>query len=301
MASLETLKRTIGTVQEIQSIVRTMKALAAVSIYPYERAIESMRNYSRTIELGLQVLLGDRPPPATQQDSKNADVGIVVFGSDRGLCGRFNEDIAEFTLTTLASENIAVDRRHVLAVGARVEARLREAGQPAQESFFVPGSVSGITETVQAILQQIETWQTHHSANKVLLFYNQQAGGTRRHPAVSQLLPLEFTRFQGANAPPWPSRSLPTYTMDEAALFAALVRQYLFVWVFRACAFSLASENAGRLASMQAAERNIGERLLDLSRTYSRERQESITAELLEVVSGFTVLVDDDQTDKIMQ
>lgn len=292
MATLDTLKRSIETVQDIQSIVRTMKALAAVSIYPYERAIESMQNYSRTIELGLQVLLADRPPPIEQQHPKETDIGIVVFGSDRGLCGRFNEDITEFTLSTLASENIAVNRRHVLAVGARVDARLREAGQPAQESFFVPGSVAGITATVQAILQQIETWQTQHMVGKVLLFYNRQSSGMGRRPDVSQLLPLEFTRFHKANAPRWPSRSLPTYTMEETALFAAHVRQYLFVWVFRACAFSLASENAGRLASMQAAERNISERLLDLSLTFSRERQENITAELLEVVSGFTVLVD---------
>jgi F-type H+-transporting ATPase subunit gamma len=294
MATLDTLKRSIETVKDIQSIVRTMKALAAVSIYPYERAIESMQNYSRTIELGLQVLLADRPPPIEQQHPKETDIGIVVFGSDRGLCGRFNEDITEFTLRTLASENIAVNRRHVLAVGARVDARLREAGQPAQESFFVPGSVAGITATVQAILQQIETWQTQHMVGKVLLFYNHQSSSMGRRPEVSQLLPLEFTRFQKANAPRWPSRSLPTYTMEETALFAAHVRQYLFVWVFRACAFSLASENAGRLASMQAAERNISERLLDLSRTFSRERQENITAELLEVVSGFTVLVDAD-------
>jgi F-type H+-transporting ATPase subunit gamma len=84
--------------------------------------------------------------------------------------------------------------------------------------------------------------------------------------------------------------------MDRAELFASLLRQYLFVWVFRACAFSLASENAGRLASMQAAERNISERLIELSTSFSRQRQEAITDELLEVVSGFMVLVDADQS-----
>lgn len=294
MPTLEKLKRSIATVEDIQSIVRTMKALAAVSIYPYERAIESMHNYSRTIELGLQVLLADRAPPIEQKSQPVADVGIVVFGSDRGLCGRFNEDIADFTLTTITSEKIPVDKRHVLAVGARAEARLREAGQLVNESFFVPGSVAGITATVQAILQQIETWQEQHKVAKVLLFYNRQCGGARRLPEVTQLLPLEFTRFQGTNAPTWPSRSLPIYTMERADLFSSLVRQYLFVWVFRACAFSLSSENAGRLASMQAAERNIRERLIELSRAFSQQRQENITDELLEVVSGFTVLVDAD-------
>lgn len=295
MPSLESLKRTIETVQDIQSIVRTMKALAAVSVYPYERAIESQHNYSRTIELGLQVLLADRSSPAQEQAQENNDVGIVVFGSDRGLCGRFNEDIAEFTLATLAREEIAVDRRHVLAVGARVDARLREAGQSVHESFFVPGSVAGITATVQAALQQIDTWREQHTVGKVLLFYNRQPGATGRRPEMSQLLPLEFSRFQGHNAPKWPSRSLPTHSMDRTDLFAALVRQYLFAWVFRACAFSLASENASRLTSMQAAERNISERLLELSNTFNQERQETITSELLEVISGFAVLVDDDQ------
>jgi len=292
MASLDTLKHSIDTVQDIQSIVRTMKALAAVSIYPYERAIESMHNYSRTVELGLQVVLADRLPETEARQKTQTDVGVVVFGSDRGLCGRFNEDITDFTLTSLANDNIAVDKRHVLAVGARAEARLREAGQTLHESFFVPGSVAGITATVEAILQQIETWQQQHAVGKVLLFYNRQLGSTGRRPEATQLLPLEFSRFQGSNAPAWPSRSLPSYSMERTGLFAALVRQYLFVWVFRACAYSLASENAGRLAAMQAAERNISERLLELSNTYSQERQEMITSELLEVVSGFMVMVD---------
>jgi F-type H+-transporting ATPase subunit gamma len=255
-----------------------------------------MLNYSRTVELGLQVLLADRAPVTDEKDLHEIDVGIVVFGSDRGLCGRFNEDIAEFTLSTLDRENITRDRRHVLAVGARVEARLREAGQSVHESFFVPGSVAGITATVQAILQQIQAWEAQHTVKKVLLFYNRQTSSGGRRLDVTQLLPLEFSRFQGTHAPPWPSRSLPMYTMERSDLFAALVRQYLFVWVFRACAYSLASENAGRLAAMQAAERNIGERLSELSNTFSQERQEMITAELLEVVSGFSVVMDEDET-----
>ena len=292
MHSLDAIKRSIATVEDIQSIVRTMKALAAVSIYPYERAIESMHNYSRTIELGLQVLLADRAAPVEPRHAADGNVGIVVFGSDRGLCGRFNEEIAEFALAQLAENEVAADKRHVLSVGARAEARLSEAGQAVDESFFVPGSVAGITATVQAILRQIETWQAQQEVTKVLLFYNRQHGTTGRRPEVTQLLPLEFSRFLGSNAPAWPSRSLPTYSMERTELFGSLVSQYLFVWVFRACAFSLASENAGRLASMQAAERNIGERLHELSRTFSQQRQESITDQLLEVVSGFTVLVD---------
>lgn len=291
MPTLDVLKRSIATVEDIQSIVRTMKALAAVSIYPYERALESLVNYGRTIELGLQALLADRAPPPQGDPVADDSVGIVVFGSDRGLCGRFNKEIADYSLQCLQDMGVAADQRFCLAVGARVEARLQDAGQHVQESFFVPGSVTGITSTVQAILQQIETWQSQHKVAKVLLFHNRQQGG-RRSPETTPLLPFDFTRFQSPHAPPWPSRSLPGYTQERADLFAALVRQYLFVGVFRACASSLASENASRLASMQAAERNISERLTELSRTFSQQRQENITEELLEVVSGFMVLVD---------
>jgi F-type H+-transporting ATPase subunit gamma len=70
----------------------------------------------------------------------------------------------------------------------------------------------------------------------------------------------------------------------------ALIREYLFISLFRACAESLASENASRLAAMQRAEKNIGELLEDLNRTFHRLRQNSIDEELFDVVSGFEAL-----------
>ena len=70
----------------------------------------------------------------------------------------------------------------------------------------------------------------------------------------------------------------------------ALVREYLFVSLFRSCAESLASENASRLASMQRAEKNIDELLEDLNRTFHRLRQSDIDEELFDVVSGFETM-----------
>jgi F-type H+-transporting ATPase subunit gamma len=73
-------------------------------------------------------------------------------------------------------------------------------------------------------------------------------------------------------------------------LLSALIRQYLFVALHRATVESLASENAARLSSMQAAEKNIEERLTDLTAEYRQQRQNSITGELLDIVSGFEAL-----------
>jgi F-type H+-transporting ATPase subunit gamma len=78
--------------------------------------------------------------------------------------------------------------------------------------------------------------------------------------------------------------------MDRSQLLAALIRQYLFVQLYRACAESLASENTSRLLTMQTAEKNIDERIDELNISYHSRRQEAITGELLDVISGFEVL-----------
>jgi len=77
---------------------------------------------------------------------------------------------------------------------------------------------------------------------------------------------------------------------DAASNLLAFVREYLFVSLFRACAESLASENASRLAAMQRAEKNIDELLEDLNRSFHRLRQSGIDEELFDVISGFEAL-----------
>ena len=99
--------------------------------------------------------------------------------------------------------------------------------------------------------------------------------------------------FQQLQEEKWPTHMLPTFTMDADRLFSALVRQYLFVSLFRACAESLASENASRLAAMRGAERNIGERIDELTSQFHQTRQMAITEELLDIASGFEALSED--------
>jgi len=86
--------------------------------------------------------------------------------------------------------------------------------------------------------------------------------------------------------------------MDRKSLFSSLIREYLFVSLFRAFAESLASENASRLAAMQGAEKNIEEQLGELNRRYHQQRQMSITEELLDIVSGYEALSDDGAGDQ---
>jgi F-type H+-transporting ATPase subunit gamma len=77
---------------------------------------------------------------------------------------------------------------------------------------------------------------------------------------------------------------------DGTGALRALIREYVFVSLFRACAESLASENASRLAAMERADRNIDELLEKLQGTFHRVRQSSIDEELFDVLSGFEAL-----------
>ena len=96
-------------------------------------------------------------------------------------------------------------------------------------------------------------------------------------------------------AKPWPSKVIPTFSMDQARLFRLLIREYLFVSLYRAFAESLASENASRLVSMQVAEKNIEERLNALTAESRQVRQSSIASELLDIIASFEALRDKDR------
>jgi F-type H+-transporting ATPase subunit gamma len=122
------------------------------------------------------------------------------------------------------------------------------------------------------------------------LFYNRPTSGAVYEPVSQRLLPLDEVWRRGLAALPWPTNNLPEVIGGGTATLREFIRGYLFVSLFRACAESLASENASRLAAMQRADRNIDELREDLNRTFHRLRQNGIDEELFDVVSGFEAL-----------
>jgi F-type H+-transporting ATPase subunit gamma len=158
METLEELSGTLESLEDLRSIVRTMKALAAASSRQYERAVESLSQYSRTIELGLHVVLREMPEPMARHQRAHGPMGIIVFGSDHGLCGRFNEDLADFVREHLPARAEAQDVR-VLVVGARMTPLVGETGLSADETMALPGSASRITALVDQIFVMLDTWQ----------------------------------------------------------------------------------------------------------------------------------------------
>ncbi len=95
------------------------------------------------------------------------------------------------------------------------------------------------------------------------------------------------------------SQNLPQVLGGGTETLGALIREYVFVSLFRACAESLASENASRLAAMERAEKNIDELLEKLQGTLHRVRQSGIDEELFDVFSGFEALSESDRAARV--
>jgi F-type H+-transporting ATPase subunit gamma len=295
METLERLHRQLDSIEELRSITGTMKALSAASIRQYEQAVRALDGYYRTVERGLHVVLKDMegPPGHPVHPRQPRRLAAIVFGSDHGLCGRFNEVVVEHARERMDSTAADPKNRLLLAVGARVSASLKYQGETIDETLFVPGSAKQITVTVQQILLQVDAWRTHANVHYVYLFYNRHSGSSGYHPTGIELLPVNLHRFHRLEEERWPSRNLPTFTMEREALLSRLLHQYLFVTIFRACAESQASEHASRLAAMQSAQRNLDERHEEVTMHYRRARQNVITSELLDVVAGFEAVTHD--------
>lgn len=291
METTEAIKRRIDNIENLLSIVKTMKTLAAINIRQYEKAVESLADYYEAIEMGFQVLLHNVPqgilPPETVPHSYT---GVVILGSDQGMCGQFNEQIATLALEELARLRVPGSRRVILTLGARLTTYLEAAEQSLDDAWSIPGSVAGITPLIQDIVMKIDVWRAQPGINRVILFHNRPLSGAAYQPYMLNLLPVNLERLRRLARKEWPSRVLPMFTMDWQQLFSALLRQYLFVSIYRAFAESLMSENASRLTTMQSAEHNIEEHLDALNALFHQQRQQSITEELLDIVSGFEAL-----------
>ncbi len=287
----ESLRRKISRAGELQAVVRTMKALAASSIVQYEKSVSALADYYRTVELGLGVCFRESEPVAVPAERKGrTDSGVisaVVFGSDQGLVGQFNEIVADYAVRALAA---LPGKTQVRAVGERVHARLVDADLPVVGLFNVPNSVKAITPLIGQILVESEKLNSQEEAAELYLFYNRPKHGAMYEPVSQRLLPLDEIWRQGLAELPWPNGNFSEVIGDSAETLRALISEYLFVSLFRACAESLASENASRLAAMQRADKNIDELLEDLRGSFYRLRQSGIDEELFEVVAGFEAL-----------
>jgi F-type H+-transporting ATPase subunit gamma len=290
MDTLENLHRKIDSAVELKSVVRTMKAMAASNIGQYETASNSLEDYYYTVVLGINAYFKQQKLEAVYKNEKSKDkktICVIVFGSDQGLVGQFNDSLATFVSQSLKD---IPGKKEIWSVGERVQLLLADMGFITSKSFSVPNSANAITSLVGQILIQSEENFENETIKEFHIFHNKQKQGNGYSPIIQTLLPIDKEWRRRLSKHNWSSSKKPQIIGEHKLALKALIHEYLFVSLFKACAESLASENASRLTAMQRAEKNIEELLDDLNHKFHRLRQSSIDEELFDVVSGFEAL-----------
>ncbi len=288
METLQEIKRKIKGTDDLHSVVRTMKSLAAVNLHQYEQAMRSLDDYRRSIELGLRAALRQRPllPRALPPQQ----TVVLIFGSDQGMVGRFNEAIIDYAEATMHDNSLAAATCLCWVAGAKAAGHAEDRFGPLSEHFTLPASSHQITPAVHDVLLRFDDCQLQKGETRLLICYNKPEAGASYRQCRATLFPPDQEWLQAIGGQNWPGRSLPLHTIPAQRLLPALIREYLFISLFEAFAASLAAENAARLAAMQQAEKKIEEMTETLTGRYHSLRQTSITEELLDVISGFEAL-----------
>jgi len=271
------------------SVVRTMKAMATSNITQYENSVHSLQDYYRTISLGIHACFKKEriSVVADNHNKKDSKSVAVIFGSDQGLVGRFNDSISTY------AQDIIKDipgETEVWVVGERVYSLLVDGDLSPTKRFSVPNSVTAITPLVNQILIRSEAFRQDEQFFSLYIFHNTPTEGANYKQEDQQLFPPDKKWEEEITKMEWPSHNVPQVIGGTESTLGTLIKEYLFVSLYKASAESLAAENASRLEAMERAEKNIDEMLDELQQDYNRLRQSTIDEELFDVIAGFEAL-----------
>ncbi len=270
MEQLPRIKARIASLGELRDLIRALRAMAGSRVQEAQGALAGIRRYVEVVERAIaeNATLLAREPIYPHAGAGEGGFLIVVT-SEHGFTGAFND-----RLIARAREEITGGRK--LAVIGRRGAELAQESQLDVE-WSVPmathiGGVPGVARQVADRLTDVTTAR--------IVFAAYRPGGQYEIEA-RDILPLD-PALLGRMGPVAP----PLHQLDPYVLLARLSGEYLFAEMTRAIMESLASENGARLQVMSAADHNIGDKLETLGRQHNHLRQEAITAELLDVVTG---------------
>ena len=285
---LALIERHVESMEELQRIVGAMRAIASMRMQEAVRALASVREYGATLAEALRDALAiaddeahsegggsRRLIEATRRPAgRRARRALVLFASEHGFVGGFNQRLIEVIESDLASTDA------LMIVGGRGAAFAAERGHAAAWSRPLATRLAGIPETVrlleEALLPRISREEIAY-ADVIFGRYGGSGGiDIERH----RLFPLEL-------APSGQRRELaPLHDLPMPELLERLTAEYMLAQLTEAATEALAAENAARFAAMESARDNVGHKLATLRLDVSRARQEEITTELLDLMTG---------------
>ncbi|HEO72685.1 MAG TPA: ATP synthase F1 subunit gamma [Candidatus Hydrogenedentes bacterium] len=283
MPSLRDIKRRITSVQSTQKITRAMKMVAAARLRRAQDAILRTRPYAYRMRALVDNLAarGDRDLHPLLRPGGGGKVGLIVVTADRGLCGAFNANLVNAAMQALQDRFRGRDVE-LTVVGRKGIESFRRRACTVRATHAGIGDRPAMDAAVEVIGDIIKDY-AKGGTDEVHCLYNEFKSAIAQRVTLEQLLPFE---------PGEPEGPVTDYIYEPSlsGVFETLLVEHLHVQMHRILSESAASEHGARMTAMDAATQNADDVIERLTLQYNRVRQDAITTELIEVVSGAEAL-----------
>ncbi|HEV2334271.1 MAG TPA: FoF1 ATP synthase subunit gamma [Stellaceae bacterium] len=279
MIRLAEIEAHIAGMDELRDIVGAMRSLASMRVQEAHRSLPSIRHYAETMAAAIGAALlvvREGPPAARAAPGRRA---LVMCTAEHGFVGAFNHLVLD------AAEAVLDPDDALLVLGSRGAALAQERGRPpvwAQPMATRPDSVP---ETIRRLAAELYRAVADGEVTRVEVIFARHRPGSPLAIERRRLFPVDFAAVALTRARPPPLHNLPAETLLEK-----LIADYVFALLFEAAVESLASENAARFAAMESAHDNVSKKLDTLRQDARQARQDEITTELLDLVTGALAL-----------
>ena len=291
MPSLDDLKKRIASVKSTQKITKAMKMVAAAKLRKAQEAAEQSRPYADN----MKYLMDSISRGFIQTDSsRNLLTGndedktylLVLFTSERGLCGGFNSQISKSLkekIVELQKQNKEVK---IICIGKKgYDIIKRQYSELIVDTIDLSEIKSVQYGDAKEISDKIIKMYFDAEFDKCLIFYNKFKSVISQVPTEQQVVPAEIVE-QTDNEDKVMDNNFIEFEPNEKEILEELLPLNFAVQIFKALLESSASEQGSRMSAMDNASRNASDMIDSLTLFYNRSRQAVITKELIEIISG---------------
>jgi F-type H+-transporting ATPase subunit gamma len=272
--STKSIEQKVKAFEDIHDIVNVMKAYAGLNIRKSEEYAPNVRLYQKNVSYAMAYLFSHFPSIAMPERHAGKRV-LVAFGSEQGLCGAYNERIADYMDTVVNSED------YIFVIGKRLKSAIEQ--HKFRITAFMESAVSfdGIREVMETSLSKImDIYSRKDIYNLTVLFTSVIKNNAEI--AMEQILPPDMEALETIE----PLSKKPLMYLNPEQILKKLIEERLYISIYKCYVESLRSENWYRLRRMESASENIIKNISDLTTVQRYVRQEDITQEILEILGG---------------
>ncbi len=290
------LRRRIGSVKNTKKITRAMELIAATRVARAQQRAKAARPYAEQLTGVIEDLAAagaDVSHPLLRQAEKVDTVAFVICAGDRGLAGGYNSGVIRSAEAEIQALRAGGGDYKIIAVGRKVNDYFSYRG------FKIETEFTGFTdnptfENAREIARSVRAMFDAGEIDQVELIYTEFISMGTQEPTVRRFLPLSSTETI-ASSGSGSADAVAGYSFEPSpeGVLEDLLPRYVEARLFAALLDAAASEHANRQRAMKAATENAEDLIVKLSREMNRARQESITTEIMEIVSGAESLAED--------